>query len=456
MNNATENSAISGKIIPTFFYYVIPSIIGLVAITTANLVDGMFVGNAVGGNALAVITILIPYLTFLYSIALMLAIGGSVRAGKYVGEEDLPSASAIFSKSLIAIVAINLVSAVGSFAFESQLYTLLNAPESLHSMMSEYFGIIRWVMIVQLFTMVLYYFVRADGHPMLATVALVCGALINIVLDALFILHYDMGLAGAAYATAIAQTIQFFVLTAYFFSPARSLKFQLPLKGWNEILLSAYNGVSEFINEMSVGLIFLLLNWLIISRIGVDGVAAFSIVNYFIFLSVMLSYGIADALHVLVSQNFGAQKYIRIQHFLNTALVSSCAIGAILVLIILGWQDTAITWFIDSTQSEQVVEMAGSLLLIVWPLFLVNGVNIVFSVYLTAIHQPKPSSLISILRSLALPGFLLTSLYYLFEAQTETWSFLIALPVAEWCTFTIAIALCYHYRPTVITTKTLH
>ena len=109
---STNNLAISGRVTTTFFYYVLPSIIGLVAITSANLVDGIFVGNAVGSNALAAITLMIPYFTLLISVALMLAIGGSVSAGKSIGEGNTKSASSIFSQSLIATVLINIVFAL--------------------------------------------------------------------------------------------------------------------------------------------------------------------------------------------------------------------------------------------------------------------------------------------------------------------------------------------------------
>ena len=215
---SNNNPALSGRVFGTFFYYVLPSIIGLVAITSANLVDGIFVGNAIGSHALAAITLMIPYFTLLIAVALMLAIGGSVSAGKAIGENNSKKASDIFSQALIAAVIINSLFAFASLFFEIQLFLLLNIPSEIIPLAAEYFAVIRWVFILQLTTMVLYYFVRADGHPHLATGALICGALLNIIFDAWFILSLEMGLAGAAYATAIAQIVQFLVLSRYFIS----------------------------------------------------------------------------------------------------------------------------------------------------------------------------------------------------------------------------------------------
>jgi len=457
----TRNLAISGRVITTFFYYVLPSTIGLIAITSANLVDGIFVGNAVGTNGLAAITLMIPYFTLLIAIALMLAIGGAVSAGKAIGEDDIKSASTIFSQSLIASAIINLIFALASLLFSEQLFILLNIPDEIVILAAEYFDIIRWVFILQLTTMVLYYFVRADGYPFLATSALVTGAITNIVLDAWFILFLDMGLAGAAYATAIAQIIQFLILSQYFVSKKKTLIFTLIHHNWSSLFRSSYNGVSEFINEISVGIIFFILNALMITRLGVEGVAAFTIVNYFIFLSVMLSYGFADALHLVISHNYGAQQLQRVQQFLSAAVFSTVCLGLILFAVLVIWPVSILGLFINE-HDIQTYQVSSELLLLLLPLFLINGTNIILTCYLTAIHQPKPSALIAITRSLILPAVFLISFYYLLpslpisSALNSEFSFLIALPLAEWCAFLLACYFCYQYRPlqlNKITTK---
>jgi putative MATE family efflux protein len=442
----SNNPVLTGPIISTFFYYVLPSIVGLIAITTASLVDGIFVGNAIGANALAAITLLLPYFTLMISVALMIAIGGAVSAGKFIGEGDIPSASKIFSQSLIAVVAITTTFSLLSFIFEAQLFNLLNIPTSMITLVQEYFSVIRWVFILQLLTMVLYYFVRADDHLKLATTALVSGAIINIVLDAWFILSLDMGLVGAAYATAIAQLCQFLILARYFLSPKKTLMFSIQTRDWYMFVRSAYNGISEFVNEMSVGLLFLLLNILLISRLGIDGVAAFTVVNYFIFLSIMLCYGIADALHLLVSQNFGAKNILRMQQFLVTAISTTCALGGVIIFVILLWQQDAISWFLNH-DADNVALLTSQLILLIWPLFLVNGLNIILSCYLTAIHQPTASAIIALSRGLILPISLLLICYFIFADSNPPFFFLIAIPIAEWLAFFIALWFCYRHWP---------
>jgi len=452
MATTHDNPALTGVVIPTFFYYVIPSILGLMALTTASLVDGIFVGNYVGSDGLAAITLLIPYFTFMFGIGLMLAIGGTVRAGKYFGEQNTTAASAIFNKSLISVFAFSIITSLLSVFIEKSIFDALAAPQILYSSMQEYFTIIRWTLIVQLVGMVLYYFIRLDGHPILATTALVIGALLNILLDAYFIGYLSLGLSGAAYATGIAQVIQLIIMCYYFFSPKRQLQLSLNVQNWKEIILSAYNGLSEFINEISAGLILLLLNWLMIAHHGIDGVAAFTVINYLIFFSLMLSYGVADGLHLVVSQNYGALQFNRIRQFLLTAIGTVLLIGIAMVAGLLFFHDSIIGLFLD-TNDNKAGAIANQLAFVIWPLFIVNGANIILSCYLTAIHKPLPSTIIAMSRSLILPGGLLVLLYWLlpqlpsFTSANDGNNFLIALPIAEWCTFILAIFLSMHFRP---------
>ena len=107
--SAKEHNALEGGIAPTFFKYLIPSLAGLIAMTSASLVDGIFIGNYVGVTALAAVNLIIPITALVFGIAMMLSVGGSVRAGKYLGEKNTAAASAIFSKTLLSVSVYGVV-----------------------------------------------------------------------------------------------------------------------------------------------------------------------------------------------------------------------------------------------------------------------------------------------------------------------------------------------------------
>jgi Na+-driven multidrug efflux pump len=213
-----ETHALDGAILSTFYRYLVPSIVGMLAMTSASLVDGIFIGNFVGVPALAAVNLIIPILSLLFGVGLMLSVGGSVRGGKYLGEKNSAAASAIFSKTLVAVLAYGaLVISLGLW-FEPQLFRLLGADEALMKLMSEYYRVVMPFLFAQLGTIVLYFFIRLDGFPTLTAGALVVGAVINIALDYLFIAVYDWGLSGAAWATGLSQLFSLLVLLGYFLS----------------------------------------------------------------------------------------------------------------------------------------------------------------------------------------------------------------------------------------------
>ncbi|MDA9919072.1 MATE family efflux transporter [Porticoccaceae bacterium] len=282
-----DNDALEGPIVPTFIRYMMPSLLGLIAMTSASLVDGMFIGNYEGVTALAAVNLIIPITTLLFGVSMMISIGGSVRGGKYLGEKNTPAASAIFSKTLMFMVVYGLIVISLGLMFEAEIFASLGADKTLFPVMSEYYRIIFPFLFFQFIVIQIYFFIRLDGFPNLAATALAIGAVVNITLDYLFIAVYGWGLTGAALATGLSEVISLAVMLFYFVHPQRKISFGLRQKNWREVFQAAYNGISEFINEVSGALIAFIFNWMLIQRAGVTGVAAITLVNYLLFIGFM-------------------------------------------------------------------------------------------------------------------------------------------------------------------------
>ena len=137
-----DNDALDGPIVLTFIKYMMPSLLGLIAMTSASLVDGMFIGNYEGVTALAAVNLIIPVTTLLFGVSMMISIGGSVRGGKYLGEKNTAAASAIFSKTLMFMVVYGLLVIALGLIFEAQIFASLGANETLFPVMSEYYRVI--------------------------------------------------------------------------------------------------------------------------------------------------------------------------------------------------------------------------------------------------------------------------------------------------------------------------
>ena len=438
-----DSQALHGAIVPTFFRYLGLDVLGLIAMTSAMLVDGLFIGNYVGATALAAVNLIIPISTLLFGVGMMLSVGGSVRAGKYLGEGDQPAASAIFSKTLMVMALYGVAAISLALAFEEALFTGLGASGDLFEVMSEYYRIIMPFLLAQLIVLALYYFIRLDGYPNLVATALTIGALVNILLDYVFIGRFGWGLTGAALATGISQALPLPVMMIYWLKPDRRLRFAWRQSDWGEVFQAAYNGISEFINEVAGGIVVLILNWMLLQRIGVHGVAAMTLVNYAMLLGYMMFFAISDTTQVMISQNFGARNAGRMVAFLKTATGTIALLSAIVITVLLTAGEPIIRLFVDDRDSAATVAIASEFVTYIWPLFLFAGVNILLSGYLTAIHRPLQSGIVALCHSLILPAAFLALAYWLLSDQR----FVVALPTAEAVTCVLALALFLRHLP---------
>ena len=445
MSSASDQNeqALKGAVVPAFFKYLALAVLGLIAMTSAMLVDGLFIGNYVGVTALAAVNLIIPISTLLFGVGMMLSIGGSVRAGKYLGEDDKPAASAIFSKTLVCMALYGTVAISLALAFEETLFTGLGASLELLPAMSEYYRIIMPFLLAQLIVLALYYFIRMDGYPNLVATALTIGAVVNILLDYLFIGRFGWGLTGAAFATGISQALPLPVMMIYFLKPGRRLRFAVRQRNWREVFQAAFNGVSEFINEVSGGIVLLILNWMLLRRIGVHGVAAMTVVSYTMLLGYMMFFAVSDTVQVMISQNFGARNAARMAAFLKTAAGAIAMLNAIFITVLLAASEPIIRLFVDDRDSAATVALATEFVTYIWPLFLFVSVNVLLSGYLTAIHRPLQSVAVALCRSLILPTAFLALAYWLLSDKR----FVVALPVAEATASVLALALFLRHLP---------
>ena len=157
----------------------------------------------------------------------------------------------------------------------------------------------------------------------------------------------------------------------------------------------------------------------------------------------MIYFAIADTAQVMISQNFGAQNEQRLEQFLKVTLYMTSLVSLLSILVLLFFNEPLIYMFIDDQGSDTTVIMATQFVYYVWPVFIFAGANMVISGYLTAIHLPFQSGMISLCRSLIFPALLLILLFMLFDNNR----FLIALSIGESLTFLIALAYFIRHKP---------
>ena len=424
-----------GPIVRTFLRYCIPWTLAMLFQSSAAMVDGFFVGRYMGALPLAALSLVMPLYSLFFGISIMFASGGAVRAGKYLGERRPEAASAVFTKTMIGLTLVSTAAALGMLAFSRELVVFLGAREELITPAETYLrGLLLFGPMIP-GGMALSYFVRADGKPALASGGLMLSALINIVLDAVFIPVFGMGVEGAAYATGIAYTISTGVLCLHFLMPGARCRFTGTLGAWKEVAHACWNGVSELINEASIGLVILFINWILLARVGSYGVAAFTIINYAAWFGTSIAYAISDSLSPLVSANFGARNFTRVRRFLALALCLVFGDGLLLYGAFALYPELLLKIFLPG--EEQVVTV--TLEFIGWfkLAFLFSGPSMALASFFTALHMAGASAMVASLRSLLFPlGFL-----WLLPRLFGNAGVYAAIPLAELCTLFVAAAI---------------
>lgn len=430
------------KISSIFFQYSIPSVLGMLAISSANIVDGFFIGNYVGDFGLAAINISFPIFSLLFGFALMLAIGGSVISGKLLGEGNIKNASIIFTKTMISITLFSFISCTVLFLNIETILHLFGADENLTKIAIEYLSIMLIFIPFLMIGVVLDYYVRVDNRPNLAFIALFSSAIINVILDWFMIVYLQKGIFGAALATGISQLALIFILLPHFFSKKATLRFVKPIGSYIQIIKACYNGASEFVNEISIGIMTLIFNYVMIKNFAVEGIAAFTVIEYLLFIGMMISFGISDSLQPIISKNFGAKENKRIEEFLKLAFISTSFVGVVMIVLILFIPDTLANIFLEDT-NYKTKEIVLNFATFVWIIFLFDGFNLVISAYLTAIHKPLASMIIALSRSFIFPVFFIFTLPFFFDLN----GIFMAIPMAEFITFIIAVILFRKFSP---------
>lgn len=436
------------KISSVFFQYSIPSVLGMLAISSASIVDGFFIGNYVGDFGLAAINISFPIFSLLFGFALMLAIGSSVVSGKLIGQGDIKSASMIFSKTMVCITLFSFITCTLLFLNIETILHLFGADENLTKIAIDYLSVILIFIPFLMIGVVLDYFVRVDNRPNLAFIALLFSAVINVILDWFLIVYLQKGIFGAALATGISQQALIFILLPHFFSKKATLKFVKPIGSYIQILKASYNGASEFINEISVGITTLIFNYVMIKNFDIEGIAAFTVINYLLMIGIMISFGISDSLQPIISKNFGAKENKRIEEFLKLAFITTGLVGVVMILLIIFTPNTLANIFLEDT-NHKTKEIVLSFATFIWIAFLFDGFNLVISAYFTAIHKPLASMIIAVSRSFIFPIFFIVTLPFFFDLN----GIFMAIPMAEFMTFIIGIILFKKFSPEKIIYK---
>lgn len=416
--------------------YIVPGILGLLANSVYVVVDGIFVARMLGAPSLAAITTVVPILEFMLALSMMIAVGSGVYISIHLAKETYDTARSYFMHGFFLITGTTLLLAGLLLLFRTQTVRLLGATPDIADQAQSYYS---WfVAFVPFFTLnyALGVWIRNDGKPRLAMLSQILGALINIVLDYVFMGPLQMGVAGAAIATGLGPVFGVVLLAPHFLRRQGRIYFakvKLSVRAFRDIL---YSGFPAFTVEFVLGEMTLIMNVFISAKMGSQGLSAFGAIGYInlIFLSIFL--GAGEGVQPVVSRKYGMRKAESISYIYNYKMRHGFIIGLLAYVLIVLFRYPIAAVFIDPADTA-LTRLTVSGMLIFFATFSFVGINVGSSFVLQAKHSIQASIAISFLRSVL---FLIPLLILFSRFENPNWLWA-AYPLSELMTGPIAAAL---------------
>ena len=291
-----------GKIHTLFFRYAVPQMVGLLFNSIYTIVDGVFIGNRLGRDAMAAAAVSVPLIEILISLALAVASGAAVMIATRLGQGKITAAQKIFNTAIWMIGSTGLLIALAGNLLLRPLAELLGATPDILDEAAAYLWYIVTFAPFQLFSFLLGGMVRNDGRPKLAMTAMILGAVSNIVLDYVFMYPLNMGIAGAALATAVGPIFSVLILLPHFILKKGKLYFIRCSVQSKDIKQILFYGFPSFIMEFTIGMVTFIYNFAIkYFGFGEIGLAAYLVIGYLMLILLTIFLGMAEGLKPVFS-----------------------------------------------------------------------------------------------------------------------------------------------------------
>ena len=428
-----------GKLIKKFS---IPCIISLLVNSLYNIVDQIFIGWGVGYLGNGATNIVFPLTMVCLAFSLMIGDGSSAYLSLKLGENKKEDAAKGVGNGIVISVIISLILCMGILLFLPQLLNLFGCTDILREYALGYGYIIVLGLPFMMIGTTLNSIIRADGNPKYAMVSMVSGAILNVMLDPLFIFTFNTGVKGAALATIISQIVTFTINIMYIrrFKSIKlnKSKFKPELNIGRKL---SSLGISSFITQMSFVFVMAVENNLLVkyganSKFGSE--IPITVIGIVMKISQILNsiiIGIASGAQPILGYNYGAEKYKRVKKTLKTVLGLSIIVSTIAFILFQTIPDKLIAIF--GSGDELYIEFACKAFRIYLMLCICNGIQIPSGIFFQAIGKSIKSAILSLSRQILflIPAMIILGKFFNIEGL------LYSGPFADGLAFLVAIIL---------------
>ena len=317
-----ENSNVYEKpvTLKSILKFAVPTIAMTVFMSFYTMVDGFFVSNLIGTNALSAINLTAPVIQLVTAVSTMLATGGSAAVMKKMGEQKAKEAKEDFTFLILVNVIVGVVMCAAGYLAKDYIFSGMSLSADVERYCVEYLScyLVFTVPILLMNNFTLYMIASERGN--LSLICSVAGGILNMALDYVLIVRFGMGISGTAIATGIGYSVTA-VAGVFVFSKKKSLlHFKKPVFRFKVLVSAAANGCSEMATALVTGIITMLFNWTMLTFAGEDGVAAVTIIMYVPMFASSLYTGYSYGAAPMLSYYYGEQNYTKLKKLVAVSL----------------------------------------------------------------------------------------------------------------------------------------
>lgn len=429
------------KVAVLFKKLLIPTLLGTISMSAVTAIDGIFIGHGVGANGVGAVNIVVPIFQIFAGLGLMIGAGCSVVSSIHLSRRNIKVArlnitQAILFTSIVAILLCGLM-----LAFPYQTAQLLGASETLMPQVIDY---LTWIMPCFLFEMWIFiglFIIRLDGAPKYAMWCNIIPAILNVILDWLFIFPLDMGIKGAALATTLCNVAGGLMAIGYLLVKAKNLKLMRLKLSRTSLLLTLRNigyqckiGSSTLFGELTLAVLIFVGNLTFMEYLGDAGVGAFGVACYYTPFFFMIGNAIAQSAQPIISYNYGASRWKEVTEARQLLMTTSLTIGVVVATLFLTIPKQLVALFINPDS------LAGTIAIDGFPYFATGIIFFILNVaiigYYQSIEQIKRATIFVFLRGclLLIPSFIIL------PKLLNSAGIWLAMPAAEFATTIIIVS----------------
>lgn len=364
-----------GKPIKVIFFFSLPMLIGNIFQQLYNIVDSIIVGNFVGADALAAVGASFPIVFLSVSVASGLSMGASVVISQLFGAKKISDMKTTIFSSLIGLVVIAFIIMILGAFLAKPLLNLLKTPNNIIEDSATYLRIYFMGAIFLFLYNTLTAIYNALGDSKSPLVFLICATIINIVLDYTFVVYFNMGVAGVAWATLIAQGISSILSFYFLIKKLKDIKEEKPFKYFEKSAVEkiARIGIPSMIQQSLVSVSMMAMQGLVNSY-GSNFIAGYTAATKIDTIAMMPTMNISNALSTYVAQNIGAGKIDRVKKGYKSALIITFIFCLIITAIIYIFGANLIDIFMDSNENAEVIAYGIEYMRVVSVFYILMGI----------------------------------------------------------------------------------